>query len=262
MKSIMTVLLVLFMAIMPVALFAGGEQETQGKEAKSESTTETEAGDESSYKSYEGGHASQWKLEASELLIIGGYGDNFAYDGENVRPAKGSATVKVNADENTGTMEAVFNGTITPEKDVTYSGEIRMVYTQFSDAGSAFKEEGIADYVYLHGDTGQEAPVMPTVKTDLASWGPVDIYVDGEKVYEDLVGHTMLTEAARDQKSYAIYDESGDGYYSPKEPEDSSIAHPDRRTLHFVAHTTKQDGDNFPPHTVWLHLNFQQVEEL
>jgi hypothetical protein len=70
----------------------------------------------------------------------------------------------------------------------------------------------------------------------------------------------MLTEAARNQETYAIYDSSGEGYYSPKEPGDSSIAHPDERTLHFVAHTTEQDSGNFPPHTVWLHLNFQDVD--
>jgi hypothetical protein len=251
-------LIALTVAVLMIAgtpLFAGGQQEPE-QEMESSETMEPE------YKSFEGSHAAEWSLKASEPLIIGGYGDNFAYDGKNVRPVEGSAQVEVNADKNTGTMEVQFNGTITPEEGVSYEGEIRMVYEKFVGAGSPFKEGGIADYIYLHGDTGQEAPVMPTVRSYLASWGPVDIYVNGEKVYEELVGHMMLTEAARDQESYAIYDESGEGFYSPKKPGDSSIAHSDRRTLHFVAHTTKQDGGNFPPHTVWLHLNFQDVEEM
>jgi hypothetical protein len=253
----MMLALVLALSLTAVpAIFAEGQQE----EMKSEKTAEEPK--ESSYRSFSGEHEPQWDLRASDPLLIGGYGDNFAYDGEDVTPLEGSATVDVNVAEDTGTMEVTFNGTINPEKGVTYSGDIRMVYEQFSAAGSEFKEGGIADYIYLHGDTGQEAPVMPTVRSYLASWGPVDIYVDGEKVYEKLVGHMMLTEGARHRDTYAIYAADGESFYSPKEPVDSSIAHPERRALHFVAHTTKQDGGNFPPHTVWIHVNFQDVEEM
>ena len=37
---------------------------------------------------------------------------------------------------------------------------------------------------------------------------------------------------------------------------------PDEWELHFVAHSEVEDADNFPPHTVWIHLNFGTVEEL
>jgi hypothetical protein len=210
---------------------------------------------------FSGDHSAEWKLKASNPLLIGGYGDNFVYNGKAVKPVEGEATVDVNADKNTGKLEAVFNGTINPEKGKSYSGEIRIIYEEFSE-GSDFWEGGIADFIYLHGNTGQEAPVMPKVKTYLASWGPADVYVDGELIYEDLVGHMMYTEGSRDRETYALYDESGSGFYSPKEPADSSIAHPDKRELHFVAHTTKPDKGNFPPHTVWLHLNFLDVEDM
>ncbi len=33
----------------------------------------------------------KWRLEATGVRIIGGYGDNFAYDGENVRWLEGKA---------------------------------------------------------------------------------------------------------------------------------------------------------------------------
>lgn len=223
-----------------------------------EGTSEQEEVD---YMTFEGSHSPNWELEASNGLLIGGYGDNFDYDGSDVTPVGGSATVDVNAEDNTGSMEVVFNGTIHPEKDQTYSGEIRIVYDQFSE-GSDFWEGGIADYVYLHGDTGQEAPVMPKVRSFLASWGPADVYVDGEMIYEDLAGHMMLTERSRDPETYEIFASDGESYYSPKNPGDSSIVAPDERELHFVAHTTEQDTGNFPPHTVWIHLNFMEVEEL
>lgn len=216
---------------------------------------------EADYETIAGKHAANWTLKASEGLLIGGYGDNFVYNGEAVVPVGGEATVDVNAEKNTGTMEVVFNGTISPEKGKTYTGEIKLLYTEFSE-GSDFWEGGIADYVYLHGDTGQEAPVMPKVETYLASWGPVDVFVDNEQIYDDLVGHMMLTEGSRDRETYAIYNGDKSGFYSPKNPGDSSIAHPEQRELHFVAHTTEPDDGNFPPHTVWLHLNFLNVKEM
>lgn len=213
-----------------------------------------------SYQSFSGSHSAQWNVVASDGLLIGGYGDNFVYDGEDITPVGGVGIVDVNARRNTGRMTATFYGTIEPERGESYTGEIRLVYDNFS-GGPAFMEGGITDFVYLHGATGQEAPVMPRLRSYLASWGDVDIYVDGEMIYEDLVGHTMLTEGARDRRTYAIYDSSGEGFYSPRNASDSSIANPNTRAMHFVAHSTEPDSNNFPPHTVWLHLNFQTVEE-
>jgi hypothetical protein len=213
------------------------------------------------YMDYEGTHKDVWKLEASDPLLIGGYGDNFVYNGKKVVPVEGKATVDVNAKKNTGTMIVEFNGTITPEAGVNYTGNIRIEYTEF-DEGSEFWEGGIADFVYIHGDTGQEAPVMPKVKSDLASWGPADVYVNDELVYDNLVGHMMYTEGSRNKEDYAIYNRDKSGYYSPKDPTNGSIAHPDEKELHFVAHTVEPDKGNFPPHTVWIHLNFITVKEM
>ena len=103
---------------------------------------------------------------------------------------------------------------------------------------------------------------MPMIKAYLATWGPADVYVNGELIYDNLVGHMMYTEGSRDRETYAIYNSDGSGFFSPKEPANSSIAHPERMELHFVAHTTDPDKENFPPHTVWIHLNFQDVKEM
>jgi hypothetical protein len=224
-------------------LFAEGQQEMEN------------------YMAFSGQHKNSWKLEASEGLLIGGYGDNFVYNGEAVVPIGGKATVDVDAKKDTGRMVVEFNGSINPEMGMTYSGEIKLVYEQF-DTGSEFWEGGIADFVYLHGDTKQEAPVMPKVESYLSSWGPVDVFVDGELIYDDLVGHMMYTEGSRDSETYAIFNNDKSGFYSPKDPANSSIAHPDSREIHFVAHTTDPDKGNFPPHTVWIHLNFQKVVEM
>jgi hypothetical protein len=217
--------------------------------------------EQSDYMTFEGRHRDVWKLEASSGLLIGGYGDNFNYDGSKVVPIEGTAAVELNARKNTGLMEVNFAGTITPEKGKTYTGDIRILYEEF-DEGSEFWEGGVADFVWLHGDTGQEAPVMPRVRAYLSTWGPADIYVNGELIYEDLVGHMMYTEGSRDKESFAIYNADRSGFYSPKDSANGSIAHPDETEIHFVAHTVEPDDGNFPPHTVWLHLNFRDVKEL
>ncbi len=208
-----------------------------------------------------GEHDANWKLEATDPLLIGGYGDNFNYDGSNTKLLSGTAVVNVNAETNTGIIEVVFEGTINPEANVTYTGEIKIVFDKFAE-DAPFWEGGIADFVYLHGATKQGPPVMPKVITYLASWGMADVYVNGELVYENLDGHMMYTERSRDVDTFAIYNSDMTGFFSPADPGNSSIADPDEREIHFVVHDTTSDTDNFPPNAIWIHLNFTNVKEV
>lgn len=208
-----------------------------------------------------GEHDSVWYLKATNPLLIGGYGDNFSYDGSRVVPLKGSAEVVLDAKRNTGDMSVTIQGTIKPEKGKVYTGEIKLVYS-IAEEGPAFWEGGVADFVYLHGDTGQGPPVMPKVRTFLGAWGLADVYVNGELVYEGLDGHMMYTERSRDPETRAIYNRDRTGFYSPKDPANYSIAGPLDKEIHFVAHDTVADPQNFPPHSVWIHLNFEEVFDL
>ena len=45
-----------------------------------------------------------WRLEATGVRSIGGYGDNFAYNGENVRPLEGRAEIQLDTQNGTGTI--------------------------------------------------------------------------------------------------------------------------------------------------------------
>lgn len=214
--------------------------------------------------SFEGEHAPVWNISAKDPLVIGGYGDNFAYDGKNVVSyKKGEAKVLVDAVHNTGTMVATFNGTINPEKGKTYTGAIKIVYNVTPTDGPPFWEGGVADFIYLHGDTKQGPPVMPKIRAFLASWAEADVYANGKLIYKGLDGHMMLTERSRDVKTHAIYaDSDHSSFYSPTEPSKGSIVASDEKELHFVAHSTTPDENNFPPHSVWIHLNFQNVTDL
>ncbi len=207
---------------------------------------------------FAGVHESLWDLKAHDPLLIGGYGDNFSYDGSRVTPVLGRAAAILDADKNTGTAIATIKGTIFPEKDKVYSGKIMLVF-RVGMAKAPYQEGGVADFVYLHGNTKQDAPVMPKSRTYLGAWGMADVYVNGEQIYKDLMGHVMYTERARNLKTYAIYNKDKSGFFSPKNPENGSIAAPDETELHFVAHSMKKDKGNSPPHAVWLHLNFGKV---
>jgi hypothetical protein len=210
--------------------------------------------------SFEGSHSPIWHLKAKKPFLIGGYGDNFNYDGSRVTPLLGKAKVILDSVKDAGTMVVNVKGTINPEKGKTYTGDIKMYYT-VTGGGPAFHEGGVADFIYMHGDTKQGPPVMPKVRTYLASWGSADVYVNDALVYKGLDGHMMYTERSRDISSKAIYNKDRSGFYSHKDPADFSIAAPHESELHFVAHSMEKDTGNFPPNTVWIHLNFEQVKD-
>ncbi len=210
---------------------------------------------------FKGSHDPVWRLIGTKPHLIGGYGDNFSYDGSRVVPIIGEGEVVLDAENDRGTAKYTVYGTIYPEKDKIYSGEITFIY-RVADEGPAFQEGGVADFIYLHGDTKQGAPVMPTNRTFLGSWGKADIFVNGSIVYRDMMAHVMYTERTRDTKTQGIYNSDKSGFYSPKSPADGSIADRKGKELHFVAHSAKEDRGNFPPHSMWIHLNFEEVREL
>ncbi len=201
-----------------------------------------------------------WRIKATDALIVGGYGDNFAYDGMNVRAVEGHAEMTVVAGEGKAKLEIEIktnedSGPIQFSSDEAWSGKIRIV--QMIDT-SEMDMARIAEHIELHGDTGNEAPVMPKIFSYFATWGPSQIWVNGEEVIPMIGSHTMFSERARNAQG-AVVDGSGKTY-SPMAQEKSGFADPSETEFHFVAHTTQPDGNNFPPHTAWIHLNFAKVE--
>jgi hypothetical protein len=223
-----------------------------------DSQAETEAGTGGAVMELQGEHSPIWKLKATKPFLIGGYGDNFNYDGSRVSPMLGKAKVVLDSVKNSGAIVVHVKGTINPEKGKTYTGDIKIYYA-VKKGGPAFQEGGVADFIYMHGDTGQGPPVMPKVRTYLAAWGSADVYVNGELVYEGLHGHIMYTERSRDVASKAIYNRDKSGFYDPQKPADFSIAAPHETELHITAHSMEADKGNFPPNAVWIHLNFEKA---
>ena len=201
-----------------------------------------------------------WHIRATGARIIGGYGDNFAYDGQNVRPLEGSAEAKIDPATGKGkvtvrlrTTEA--SGPIHFAEDTKWEGEIEIV--QRLDTEKMGKAR-IAQDIFLHGDTGNEAPVMPKVYNYFATWGPSKITVNGEEAVPMIGSHTMFSEQARGPDGKI---QKGGTVYHPMKVEDKTgFTDPGETEFHFVAHTSETDRDNFPPHSAWIHLHFSDVE--
>ncbi len=203
-----------------------------------------------------------WKIQATGARIIGGYGNNFAYNGENVRALKGSATMTVDRERGTARLEIDLettpaSGAIRFSAEKSWTGKIQIV--QNIDTGK-MKKARIAQEIFLHGDTGNEAPVMPTIYNYFATWGPSSIRVNGEEVIAMIGSHTMFSERARGPDG-KIARASGE-VYSPMSQDKSGFTDGARTEFHFVAHTTKPDAKNFPPHSGWIHLHFSDVTVL
>lgn len=201
-----------------------------------------------------------WKLKATGARIIGGYGDNFAYDGSNVRPLEGHAEVKLNPETGKGKITVKIrtteeSGPIHFAKDEKWEGDIKIVQRLNT---SKMDKARIAQEVFLHGNTGREAPVMPKIYNYFATWGPSRIWVNGEEAVPMIGSHTMYSEESRDASGKIA--RAGTVYHPMKVKDKSGFTNPNDTEFHFVAHTSEPDRGNFPPHSAWIHLHFSDVE--
>lgn len=143
---------------------------------------------------------SVWEIRGTDAYRFGDFVNRGAYDGQNVI-ALNDATffLALDADNETGTLELAFQGTIDPE-GTPLTGEFRIVQTAFTET-ERFHEGGIGDHVLMHGDSGQETGLIPRIIAPLATWGKGDIYKDGELIYSNVGIHFMLTPGVHDEQN-------------------------------------------------------------
>jgi len=222
---------------------------------------------EETYLTFEGSHSPEWHLRATEAKIIGGYGKenwgNLAYSGDGVVAVDGEAEIQVNSESDEGSMVATFTGTIRPTKEQEFTGVIRLEFDVSSGEGAPpWREGGASDFIMIHGDTGQEAPLVPAVTCYLCTWGAGKLFVDDELVHE-AISHFMWTPIIRDENQVVWADEERTTTYTPAEPGKGITARPTESQLHFVFFDPRvPDPDNYPPMGWFLKVNFDQVEDL
>ena len=125
--------------------------------------------------------------------------------------------------------------------------------------------EGVTNNVYLHGDTEAGMPVLPTVFTYLASWGPAQVRLDGEPFSNpfefpapDWIGHVMVSKGVRHPDG-TVRTDSG-AIYDPSQAASGGVENGDLE-VHLVFHDERYpETGNFPPiFSFFYHLLFEDV---
>ena len=192
--------------------------------------------------------------------------DAFSYDGSGHKKITGNVQVDLDPVSNTGTITAEWTD---PE-----GNDWRYVQTEFGGGNEMYIGETIdgvtqtkldADPVAIshfeHGTTGAGPTIEPTLFVYLASWGPAEVWKNGQS-QGTFEAHMMVTEGARNTDTGKIVKSDGTTPYSPMSPGDSLVNH-NTAQLHLVYHTAPapEMTNNFPPpFEVFNHLMFYELD--
>jgi len=209
-----------------------------------------------------------WLIKADRPIVIGGYGDNFDWTGNTIRPLKGFATLDIDLEAKRGSIEATFSttqasGPLHFSSSVTNENGINIVENEYLEGQIRLvfhidSQTRLVENTWLHGDTGNEAPVLPDVFNFLAGWPEADLYVNGQLAYESLAGHFMFAEQLR-REDGSVRNEAGE-LYTIGASDKSRFTIPGQWELHLmVMSMDSPDANNFPPFSKVLHVNFENL---
>ena len=194
--------------------------------------------------------------------------DAFSYDGSGHKKTSGQIEVDLDPVTNTGSILAEWI-----DED---GNSMRLVQTQFAGGNEMYIGETVDGVTqttldldpvainhFEHGTTGAGPPIEPTLFVYLASWGPAEVFKNGESqgTFET---HMMITDGARDVTSGKIFQSDGTTPYSPMSPENSLVNH-NTAQIHLVYHTAPapEMTNNFPPpFEVFEHTMFYDIDVL
>jgi len=195
-----------------------------------------------------------WIIRADTPTVAGGYGDNLAYSGENVRPIDGSLELRLNTVRRAGRITVSLHtidasGPLRVSAERSLDGEITLVSR--IDRSSTVSEE-----VFIHGDTGIGGPELPRTYATVVGWSSFAISENGALVYEGLSGEWALIQALR-RSDGAIRQSSL--LYSPLLREKRGFADVERSEFLLLLHSGAEDSENLPPYEAALHVVFSDV---
>jgi hypothetical protein len=120
--------------------------------------------------------------------------------------------------------------------------------------------------VYLHGDTTAGGPILPTVFSYLATWGPAEVTLNGQPFDNPFdgpvplwVAHTMTTVGVRNEAGEVL---TTDGQIFNPMLAANGLVYEDEIVFHIVFHEAPGPmTDNIPPpHSFFYHVTFQDVK--
>ncbi|MDH3627270.1 MAG: hypothetical protein OES25_06385 [Acidobacteriota bacterium] len=198
--------------------------------------------------------------------------DSFVWNGEGSTPVEGRMTIDVLPMRNTGVIDVEWTDT----HGDWHLRVVRFLHPDIHSSGirlgssanwtDTVLNEAISHNVYLHGDTGAGQPVLPTVFTYLAAWGPAKVTLNGElfanpfELPAPLWGaHIMVTEGVRreDGSVRTLTNE----IYNPSRATEGAVEPAD-----IEAHMTFHDEifprtENIPPFfSFFYHVIFEDVQ--
>jgi hypothetical protein len=197
--------------------------------------------------------------------------DSMCWNGEGSVPIEGSFVLDVWPMRNVGRVAAEW----TDENGEWSYEQKRFVHPDHHSSGvrigpsvtqiDTIINEGIVHNVYLHGDTMAGMPVMPTVFTYLAAWGPAYVHHNGEEFRNPYeipaplwLGHLMVTEGVRrpDGTVRTLSDE----IYDPSHAAEGAVERGDLE-VHLTFHDDlfPLTGNVPPPFSFFYHLVFEDV---
>lgn len=198
--------------------------------------------------------------------------DSFVWDGNGVLPIEGTVKLEIDPVSNSGKIEARWtdeNGDWT-YKQTTYAPPHHATGLRIGPSASSTElitDNPVTTNVYLHGDTMAGGPVLPTVFSYLATWGPAEVTLNGQPFQNPLdgptplwIGHTMTTVGVRNEDGQVL-DIDGN-IYNPMSAGNGLVDNDDIE-FHIVFHDAPGPGStsNFPPpHAFFYHLAFEDVK--
>ena len=193
-------------------------------------------------------------------LVIGDPMNPYRYDGSDVRPILGNGSVEFDADSDQGYLSVEIqtteeSGPVVMADGVAIEGNIRFVMSRFYGP-EFFMRGGIVANLLAYGDTGLLSDRMPEVLLDHVGWGWVDVYVNGEILYEDLVGQFMVSDRLRRRVPGAYTISRGDGtVYSPDLENKAGFEYTTQKEMHLFVANQLAGIRSSVEDRIWVHLN-------
>lgn len=199
---------------------------------------------------------------------------SFVWDGNGSVAIKGEAHLEIDPVNNTGEIYAEWqdeNGswTWTQETFVAPRHASGLRIDSSAKTTTLIKGDAVTTNVYLHGDTKAAPPVLPTVFSLLATWGPAQITHNGVPFNNpnngpvpNWLGHSMTSVGVRDANG-VVKTKTGE-IYDFSQGANGAVDNDDLE-LHLVFHDMPipkgEKTANFPERIQFMyHLVFEKVK--
>jgi hypothetical protein len=220
---------------------------------------------------FSGGQIPVTNFTATNTYLVSGQTpqggiDAFSYDGSGHTKLK-SGTINVDVDPITQT--GAINASWVDNKNNNWS----FIQTQFIPGQQLYLEgilpngtanimignDSVAINHWEHGNTNAGPPVIPTVFTYVATWGPGELWKNGDNLGM-LGGHMMLTDGVREPTSGKVFSSNQTSVYNPTNPADG-YSDPKTAQVHLIIQSPPGLlTNNFPPQfESTYHLMFYDI---